>query len=70
MIGAMTAESVIRAAEALAACEHESGCLAQCRCGAVEQRNEKRAEFFRLLRAWRAAGAGRYGDAGGGGGER
>jgi len=59
VIGAMTAESVIRAAEALAACEHASGCLAQCRCGAVEQRNEKRAEFFRQLRAWRSIGSGR-----------
>ncbi len=47
--------AALEAADALACCEHTSGCGAQCRCGAWEERNEKRAEFYRLYRAALAA---------------
>ena len=43
-------EEALGAADALASCEHTSGCGAQCRCGAWEDRNAKRAEFYRLYR--------------------
>lgn len=46
-------DALVAASEALARCEHSSGCGAQCRCGAWEERNERRAEFYRLLRLWR-----------------
>ena len=48
-------DKALEAADAFARLEHASGCGAQCRCGAWQERNAARSEFYRHYRASRAA---------------
>ena len=39
------------AADAFARCEHSMGCMAKCTCGAWEERNMARSEFYARYRS-------------------